>query len=1047
MSLHRNLPPRPCHIAASIHVIATRLSQNTADRITIGNTPLHILHLCDAQYLAPLFPSCHSLRAVTVHLQYVASSTALEVFLQGAARCSSLRDVSLIGGATPMEAAAIAAGLAAFTSDGRESAPFDQHAQQRCAPTLLPRTTRRLRGAWADHRFSDLPLYRSPKDAYPQQLFPSARARRRSREVLCESPSAFCPASPPGFKRGHPAHPPAGRGNALSQFSAETARGGWTTRSTHASFAAISPAFTPALQQSSEGVRVTLELHRVSDETSAVLLEGLRRGSRISSVAVRLRVSTADARLSGLRLAQRVKQVTQRHRRLQQRSVWQSTQTLDNACPIQRLSKGNGVPSDISRAERGTGRRPRVASGPPSPVLRLPFHVHRELRPAPPSPYGPHRAHNAGSRVPHTSSSSQPTRHPIRSPTQYGARAPAASSAATESVWRVFPPSAPFAPSHPPAGARIAPNTPPFARVPGAPAQRPLVNAGQVQGKMYEDAFRRRGRHFFSSERRSAVAGAYATPLSVINTPQPPRLRCDLMRGRVGATRQARTPISSSQIASSISDKAQPKPQQVIVSQRSARRSSSSSFSPIVLDPDGFRRGRSSSFSSWSSRSTSPQPRPPVLPLPQLPSSFAAARAAYDSLTRCERDSHSDAAAEGRCAWRECLQQCNEAAGQGPPQFRPSPYAPVSAWLCSPRYCVRRGRGDLLAAQQCEDSPHITAVTHCAPSRTPRHARYSSPEHQTPCACFVCATPRGKTEGTRPRSSDITAVAAHERLPTSPRTPTGLRHYTRESMLGAVVSAARSPQLQSSIPSPLSQLSAPPSSTSRSSPTGGAAAISCTPLHRALHKECQVSLQKARAESGSSDGVHTADASTPGITARTPEEQKRSKRPCIGAHLGFLSEAECEGRRSTGSGCPAEVLGSDGSSQGAATAAPGHRSSYRCVSRTQLPSPRDRLPSLPNDTTTLSGAAAESADEQSEGMSDSAGYVVYPNSLKFLRARVADINRHVVWHQVKAAKEAVEHSKRLAALGEVFAGRVTEQLSDILMVLTDMAHGSRSGRR
>ena len=51
-----------------------------------------------------------------------------------------------------------------------------------------------------------------------------------------------------------------------------------------------------------------------------------------------------------------------------------------------------------------------------------------------------------------------------------------------------------------------------------------------------------------------------------------------------------------------------------------------------------------------------------------------------------------------------------------------------------------------------------------------------------------------------------------------------------------------------------------------------------------------------------------------------------------------------------------------------------------------------------------------------------------------------------MWHQVKAAQEAEAHAKRLAAVEAVFAGRVTEQLSDILMVLTDMEHGSRCRR-
>ena len=107
------------------------------------------------------------------------------------------------------------------------------------------------------------------------------------------------------------------------------------------------------------------------------------------------------------------------------------------------------------------------------------------------------------------------------------------------------------------------------------------------------------------------------------------------------------------------------------------------------------------------------------------------------------------------------------------------------------------------------------------------------------------------------------------------------------------------------------------------------------------------------------------------------------------------------------------------------------------------------MSSYQKEASTSTDAATDSTEEQeSSGSSvaDSVGYVVYQNSLKFLRARVAEINSHVVWHQVKAAQEAEAHAKRLAAVEAVFAGRVTEQLSDILMVLTDMEHGSRCRR-
>lgn len=97
------------------------------------------------------------------------------------------------------------------------------------------------------------------------------------------------------------------------------------------------------------------------------------------------------------------------------------------------------------------------------------------------------------------------------------------------------------------------------------------------------------------------------------------------------------------------------------------------------------------------------------------------------------------------------------------------------------------------------------------------------------------------------------------------------------------------------------------------------------------------------------------------------------------------------------------------------------------VSRTQLPSP----------------SAPRCGDEGD----DDAGFVVYPSSVAFLRARVREINRHVVWHQVQSAKAAEDHARRLAALEVTFSDRVTEELTDIMMVLTDMEHGSRVGER
>lgn len=103
--------------------------------------------------------------------------------------------------------------------------------------------------------------------------------------------------------------------------------------------------------------------------------------------------------------------------------------------------------------------------------------------------------------------------------------------------------------------------------------------------------------------------------------------------------------------------------------------------------------------------------------------------------------------------------------------------------------------------------------------------------------------------------------------------------------------------------------------------------------------------------------------------------------------------------------------------------------SHLQVSHTQMPS----------------SAPLQSPEHQQRD--EEVGYVVYQNSVAFLRARVTEINRHVVWHQVQSAKAVEAHSKRLAELGVTFSDRVTEELTDILMVLTDMEHGSRISSR
>ncbi|KPA84839.1 hypothetical protein ABB37_01310 [Leptomonas pyrrhocoris] len=1039
---HRILPQKPRHIAPSIHVLATRLAQNTADRITIGNTPLHILHLCDAQYLAPLFPACHSLRAITVHLKYVASATALEAFLQGAAKCSSVRDVSLIGGATPMEAAAIAAGLAAFAfAENTTSPPCGKQPQQHFT-RLPPRASCGMQGGWAYRRAPHLPSHPSPTASELQQPPMTAKARLPNREKLFGSPAAFsCPISPSCYKDGHLARPATEKADAVNQSSGAAVHRSRASLSTPSSPCARSPAFLLALQQAPENVHVALELHRVSEETSALLLAGLRRGSRILSVAVHLRVSTADARLIGLRFAQTARQVALQHRQLQ---IQQPIQTPGSARLLHPPSESTTASHRSTATTSATGRRLRVRSGPPSPAVSLLSPTHREFRPRLPSQYERHGANIAGRHAAYSPYSPHLKPSPFGLPAHHSAWAPAAaaSSAAAGVGQRPF---FPFAHPHTPAATPIASDAPPRVQVAAGSARRLAMNAGQVRGRTREDAYRRRGRHFFSSERRNAVPPAAATPPCAFDAPLPPRLRCGPLCGRVDLAQQVRTPIPPRPIASNIPDHMRSKPRQPTVSQYSARHSSSSSFSPIVVDPDGFRRGRSSSFSSWSSRSTSPQPRPPAPPPPHSSSSATAARAALASSTRRDRSCQRVGPPEGWCAWPVRAPHLHEPVARDPSRLRRSPHAPASARLCSPRYCLRRGRDGFFGLPHRHDPSNTNVARPHVPSSVSRHTTCSSREQRSPCSCFVCATSQSRREDARPRSAaGITAaVAAQARLPASPRTPTMPRNRVREAMLRAAVSAAGSRQSRPVLPSPFSPPSVP--SSAASSPL-----TSLSLRHRPLQKDSPAFIPKSNTESETSNDAYSANASTPGITARTPEEQKRSKRPSSGAGLEPVAAAEYRRRRSSSGSCRLEGIDSACCSAGAATAtaAAGHQNSCRCASRTQLPaSPSAALPSFLKETITSSDTTTESAEEQSDGVAGSDGYVVYPKSLKFLRARVAQINRHVVWHQVKAAKETEEHSKRLAALEVAFAGRVTEQLSDILMVLTDMEHGSRSGRR
>lgn len=999
-----NQPQRPRYIAPSTHVIATRLTQNTADRITVGNTPLHILHLCDAQYLAPLFSSCCSLTAITVHLKYVASSTALEVFLQGAATCPSLRDVSLIGGATAMEAAAMSAGLAAFKCSSKQtSSPWTgaQHPQRRQGDTRLP-----LRTAVQKH--AAVPSRSSPHLSHPPssaassslQAFESARVRpcfRGGPPKASPQPHFSCPLSPACLlEEQRPGRLWPRREQGRRQLTSRGAEARCRTPfSAHSSPSAGALAHTPAFGSCPNGVHVTLELHRVSDDTSAALLEGLRRASRVLSVAVHLCVSSADARLAGLRFAHKAKQVTLQHRReLQQLRSLQSVCTAgcsprppSGVSPIYlKINEANSKAIDLQQTH--------VTSGPPtSPTHRghRPFFLPRR---------GRFSTGVADARAPFTPPSSSLAFYGQRPPSaRYGVWAPTTRAAVQQQP--APPPSlGAFAP-HTPAGVHVAPHTPPFAQMAGA---------GCTQQQSCEDAFWRRGRHFFSSERRRASAVAAAVAELVGNVPQAPRLRYKGVVPCGPAAQPKRVFTESAQTSpSSLTGKvqAQPPVQMHVVrpasghavalsasSAASLSSSSSSSFSPLVLEAARFHCGRSSSFSTWSSRSTSPQPRPPH-----------------------------------------------------------TPQASTSSAFCSARYCLNRGRHVLCGGAHGHVSPCGSGrATHTRTGAVRRPTPpSSSARHCAACSCFVCAHP-----------------------PPSPHTPTASRYRARREMLDGALVLATTPSSRTkpSLPSSPSPPSAPSSSVVHGSPSSSSSRavavapaaipeVAPTPRRSSLHQDCQAprpgkescaalsatffkrlaatSCCEAKTQGEASDSIKSASVSTPGITARTPAEPRGRRRPYDDAGAGQNRDAD-DLRRWSATSRSSRHLVKQGMN-GSASAAPPASQQSSC--------PVESMSSYQKEASTSTDAATDSTEEQeSSGSSvaDSVGYVVYQNSLKFLRARVAEINSHVVWHQVKAAQEAEAHAKRLAAVEAVFAGRVTEQLSDILMVLTDMEHGSRCRR-
>lgn len=315
---------KPCkftsrYVTPTTEYIAARLRQSTTDRLTIGNTPLHNLHLSDARHLEPSFRHCTSLTSITVHLQYVASSVALEVLLQGAATCRSLQRLHIVGGVSQMEGRAIGVGLAAFT------------AMEWLAPHSSPPSSP---GTAMRHHRCHRPLHPLLPSQQPSRPLPAS-----ARYLQTEQQAPLTVSSP--LARG---------GGVMWRYSPITQ----TKPSTpplprpHAQSKPPRP-WLEALQRG--GVRLVLELNQMDEQSAESILAGLRASQRFTRVELRLRNGTAAALAQQHHFMAKVKPLIARQRRCltsrEEAAVVPSrvvSPSLFSAAPLRRDDKGVGLP-------------------------------------------------------------------------------------------------------------------------------------------------------------------------------------------------------------------------------------------------------------------------------------------------------------------------------------------------------------------------------------------------------------------------------------------------------------------------------------------------------------------------------------------------------------------------------------------------------------------------------------------------------------------------------------------------------------------------------
>ncbi|KAG5470651.1 hypothetical protein LSCM1_01897 [Leishmania martiniquensis] len=978
----RASPQRPRHITASTHVLAARLERNTAERVTVGNTPLHMLHLCDVQCVAPLFASCVSLTTMTVHLKYLASSTALEMLLRAAATSPTLTHISVIGGVTSMEAAAMASGIAAFTWSDKVRG---QGVPCTAAPSAssLPHTARR-----APPTPEGRPL------SSGQSKIQRGACRRRypaSHRAAASSPYACTLARTSGQRqrcatreRGVPARTTQRRlqaGGAMWQAPLPISP--LAAPISHRALLASSQGFVPTPARVSPlsahymegGVRLTLELHRLEEATAALLLDGLRRAHRIILTEVRLCVATTEARCAGRRLAHEATKAAAHHR--QRRSLFFAPSVANavvrrSCSPQARAEEHEGNahrPWPLHTSKLRGSPRSGLRTSAPSPRPPPP-RPPASARPSTPIKGGAGRAGLGGFRPLLSVEELGPCQHRARCDEQRLAPRFSGTDAALPRHY-LSPPVQPHTP---------LPLSPASAAGANAcmRAWRPALCASEraVLQTSKADAFCRRGRYatplsagvvvdalsrLASPRRRLAQAGRLYSPPRWVSRAQP------LTTGAAPPS----PPISKAPFCSTL--------------QTASARSTS-------LPAELRLELRASSTSSWSSRASSPPPRPPH-PLPWRAAEAVASVVARPHAAEDEGKKHDnhrtprtppDVASTLINRRGLCRLATSPSRQPHSPLFYPSGF-------CSPRYCLRRandGVGD--KATRC-DIPLLQTPSHCS--------RFS-------CSCFVCRS----------------------RLP---RSPVARRPAAPASLANAAVdrgaAAVRAPRPRSS-----------------STPAAVAAAQSS----RSPHKHDGAPAREGRDAGDATPTTHSAATSLNGITP--PRRQSGDGRENDGTtafHKGEASASSSSQRTSRSALSPSsahrppDTDRKEGDTARSRHSAAGTQMDWavnRCqlsnlqVSHTQLPPPLSLLP----------------PERQQQCLGEEAGYVVYPNSMAFLRARVTEINRHVVWHQIQSAKATEAHSRRLAELEEVFSDRVTEELTDMLMVLTDMEHGSRiEGRR